>query len=92
VFLILIVARAALPNEERWAPYCPDTCEIGVDKRGRPLMPTNWEDALEDQGGPIVFEGIVSAPGRYGHMGIMRRRVEMVRILRYKKAEAQRGH
>lgn len=67
----LLTLVAAAPSTERWAPRFPPGSDIG----------------LGEQGGPIQFEGIVSAPGYFGHKGIMRRTVEIVTILRYNEAE-----
>ena len=41
---------------------------------------------LDDLGsGPIEFEGVVSPPGIYGHMGMMHREVLIQRVLKYCK-------
>jgi hypothetical protein len=67
VFTGLLVGLAAMPAEEWWSP----------------AFPPEFEGGLDDEGGPIEFEGIVTERGRYGHKGVMRRRVEIVRILLY---------
>jgi hypothetical protein len=59
---------AAVPPEEHWAPNSSRDCKV----------------ALDEEGGRIEFEGIVSALGRYGHHGFMCRKVEIIRILRYR--------
>jgi hypothetical protein len=66
---------AATPSEERWAPR----------------FPPNFEGTLDDGDTPIEFEGVVTVPGWYGHKGIMRRSVEIVRVLRYTPRRTAKG-
>jgi hypothetical protein len=67
VFGGLLALLVITPAEERWMPCFP---------------PGSLHD-LDDEGGPIEFEGIVTARGWYGHMGYLNRGVEVVRVLRY---------
>lgn len=67
-----------LPARERWTPRFPPDFLGGL------------EEGLELVGGPIEFEGIVTAPGRYGHKGCMCREVEIVRVLRYRVRRSPR--
>ena len=71
----LEVILRLIPNVERWAPHFPPGCDVGPDEGG----------------GPIEFEGIVSPPGAYGHKGSMTRKVEIVRVLRYKNCQQKHG-
>lgn len=75
LFAIVEFSLWMLPNEERWAPQFPAGSDVGHDETG----------------GPIEFEGVVSAPGSYGHKGMMRRQVEIVRVLRYKNRQVGLG-
>ncbi len=63
----VLVLLVAIPAEERWTPS----------------FPPHFEAELEDEGGPMEFDGIVTKRGLYGHKGCMHRRVEIVRILHY---------
>jgi two-component system, cell cycle response regulator DivK len=67
VVAALLVFLLTLPPEEWWLPS----------------FPPSFQREPEDQGGFIEFDGIVTERGRYGHKGMMRRRVEIVRVLRY---------
>jgi len=58
------------PAKERWNPIFLCDCHHGLD----------------EEGGRIEFEGIVSSRGHFGHMGVMRREVKIVCVLRYKNA------
>jgi hypothetical protein len=68
----VLVVWMVMPAEERWSPHFPP--EFGGD--------------LDDEGGPIEFEGVVTQRGLYGHRGMMNRKVEIVRVLRYEPREA----
>jgi hypothetical protein len=63
----VLVLLLGTPAEEWWSPS----------------FPPGYEGGLEGEGGPIEFEGIVTRRGWYGHKGIMRRRVEIIRIIKY---------
>ena len=58
----------------------------GDVERWQPLLPMDFVVDLEDKGGNIEFEGMVSPRGRFGHKGEMHRTVEIVRIIRYDEA------
>jgi hypothetical protein len=64
----LSLIAVLMPNEERWAPH----------------FSPNSGGELDDLGGPIEFEGIVSPRGKHGHKGCMCRKVEIIRVLRYR--------
>lgn len=61
----LITLWVACPAEERWKPY----------------FPSHFQCGLEDKGGTIEFEGVVSPCRRYELLGYLRT-VEIVRVLR----------
>jgi CheY-like chemotaxis protein len=64
---MLLVVLLAIPPEEWWLPS----------------FPPSFQRDEHDGGGFLEFEGIVTERGRYGPNGMMRRRVEVVRVLRY---------
>jgi two-component system, cell cycle response regulator DivK len=68
----LLVWLLAMPPEEWWLPS----------------FPPSFQRDPEDGGGFIEFDGIVTERGRYGHEGMMRRRVEIVRVLHYEPNRA----
>jgi hypothetical protein len=63
----VVTVWMVMPAEDRWSPHFPP--EFGGD--------------LDDEGGRIEFEGVVTERGLYGHRGFMNRSVEIVRVLRY---------
>jgi hypothetical protein len=67
----LAVGLAALPAVEWWSAD----------------FPPGFEGGWDGPGGPIVFDGVVTGRGRYGHMGMMQRKVEISRVVRYALAE-----
>ena len=47
------------------------------------IFPPGGPDGLDDKGGRIEFEGVVTSRGRFGHLGYLQRRVEVTRVIRY---------
>jgi hypothetical protein len=67
-FLLACLALlVACPAEEWWLASFPADFASGLG---------HGEETA------IVFEGIVSAPGSFGYLGLMRRRVQVCRVLR----------
>ncbi|MCE9531120.1 MAG: hypothetical protein K8T89_08350 [Planctomycetes bacterium] len=67
LLLCMEVGFRFLPNEERWALSISPDCNVKLD----------------DRGGLIEFEGLVGPKGRFGHKGIMRRKVQIIRVVRF---------
>jgi len=74
LLLCVEVGIRFMPNEERWTLSISPDCNFGFDY---------------DHGGPIEFEGVVSATGLYGHKGIMPRKVEIVRVVRCRSSRSR---
>lgn len=70
-FVMLILLLVAMPAKEWWSPRFPSDFELDPNASG----------------GPIVFDGIVTKRGLYGHRGLMRRRVEIVSIVDYRPSQ-----
>jgi hypothetical protein len=71
----VLMLLGAIPSEELWSPR----------------FPRGFEHDLEDGNSFIEFEGVVTARGRYGHKGIMQRRVDILRVLRFEPRRKKRS-
>jgi hypothetical protein len=56
----------------------------GAEEWWKPTFPPEFESGLIDgDESPIVFEGIVTAPGSFGYDRLTRRQVQIVRVLQF---------
>jgi hypothetical protein len=72
MFLVAISLLAVLPVEEHWALQ---------------ILPNSGFEVINEEGGPITFEGVVSERGSYGHKGIIHREVVIHRVLDTSESE-----
>jgi len=73
----LVIALAASPAYERWSPRFPEGFfKSSVDELSDDLYGNSYM---------VVFEGIATERGWYGHKGIMHRKVQILRVLKWKR-------